>query len=474
MYLNLTSKDLKKRQSSSTSAHRARPIDNQIRFYEDRLPEGGSRHLLHLSLHVQSALSDEILDQTQLPIGQILNGAHRFINSRHQHLKSLALSGEGLDQWNGLKSILAAPAKGLHSLRIAGNAGRHLTVNIVHVFPQLRAVDVLIDDRSAEYEIQWPYESMTRSSPLSETASISIISPEITSTPSQIERLVMQRSLAVGDESQAAARPRSFDFCQHLEIGAAPFSFFFDPSPMKHLRTIILHNALFNPSFTLPNAVNPFDATEPTTIERFLQVPLDFPFLETFKMIYADTNEPGARGNIPRYKLRPTLYLSRLKAPKLRHLTIRNFGPVTPTSPYLHASEQNAWRAFCENHPLLEEVILFKTTVTDLAESLPLLRNVEKLLLSYADLNPQFLKSATSPTLPNLKKLSVSHCSNITSGDLLRLVQSKKTSQFDYLDISNCTDLQREAVDWLKGNVKEVTWSGWGGKNERRPFTFRA
>lgn len=477
MYLNMTVKDTKKRHpsSSSSAVRRERPIDNQIRFYEDRLPEGGSRNLLHLSLHVQAAPTAE-MQQMESPIGKLLLAKHRFIKSAH--LQSLALSGEALSQLTDFVRLLSGPVKVLHSLRIAGEAGQQFNIKLVDLFPQLKAVDIVADDRSAEYESSWPHTSTTSSqtSQLATANSTTTSSTAIANADpsrSRIEHLVAQRPLNVGHAVRSDIEAANFEHCQHLEIGGGPFSFFFEASPMVHLRTIILHNTLFNPSFTLLGNVNPFDATDSLAVENFLEVPLDFPFLETFKIIYADTNEPGNWGRITRHRLRPSLYLCRLNAPKLRHLTIKNFGPITPVSTSISTREHHAWRSFCEQHPLLEELVLFKTTITDLSQSLPLLPALAKLLLSYVDLPSHFLKSATSPTLPHLKQLAVSHCSNITSGDLVRLVQSKG-KQLDYLDIETCTDLQKEAVDWLKANVAEVKWSGWRDKNEKRPFMLRA
>ncbi|KAK9898514.1 hypothetical protein P389DRAFT_208646 [Cystobasidium minutum MCA 4210] len=470
MYLNLTAKDFRKAPSAKAS-----PTNCRIKFYEERLPEDGGRHLLHLSIHVRHAPPPEVLDNGSL-MSEILCGRHRFASNGH--LQSLAFSGE----WQRLPAFLKlaqAPSSSLSCVRFAG-AGALASKMFSSVYPNLRAFDAITDDRSAEYyQDDWPYRASDNSD-WEQTAG-NHADPECRVTP---ERYVTQAGIVFNDGDAGPPGTEylngvGFKSCRHLEIGGeGSFSTFFTKSPMTHLRTLVLHNALFNVSFPFPSGVDSSSATGVERIADFLQPPLELPVLETFKIYYIDVTGSSQAITHTRHTLRPTVYFCRLKAPRLRHLTIKKFGPILPSPPSVpatHARERNAWSTFCQNHPHLEELVLHKTTITDLAETLPLLKNVSKLLLSHADLSSNFLKSATSPTaLPKLKQLQVSHCSSITSGDLLRLVKSKDGG-LDYLDIEACTELQKEAVDWLKANVKQVKWTGWRDKNDnRRPFGFRA
>ena len=88
-----------------------------------------------------------------------------------------------------------------------------------------------------------------------------------------------------------------------------------------------------------------------------------------------------------------------------------------------------------------------------------------------SDLSIDFIDQAAIH-LPALRYLDVSDCANIKSGPLLRLVKAKN-GQLEELGIEGCRDLQKEAVDWLKANVKVVRWTGWRDKNEVRGWNIR-
>lgn len=450
--------------SSKDAEYQFRLVANQMAFYGERLPEYGPRQLENLSLH--GDLKPDGLPPNS-PLSRLLDGQHRFGNQ----ISNLAVFGTAARQW--LLKIVPSQfgidsAQRLRCIRIPLAKNDFAVTSFgppayLERFPNLLTLEMLSDlDVSAESQLGRPLTAASCGNVMSCAKTLG----------SPLERLVVQGNIALSTSSrQGSPDEEDIDYSnlQHLEIGRVSLSYFFNHSPMLQLRTLCLTNALFNPSFVLPKNTDGDRATTGRSLNPFLNAPLDLPLLETFKLICSDERTDSGTRNV----VRPAIYLCRLKAPKLRHLTIKNFGAVLPVTPSMHNKEKRAWMNFCENHPNLEELVLPKTTIVDLTESLPYLPNLQKLLLSTVDLSSSFLKSATSPSLPHLKQITVSHCSNITSGDLLRLVQSKN-GNIDYLDIEGCTDLQKEAVDWLKANVKQVKWSGWGNKNEKRSFGFRS
>ena len=129
------------------------------------------------------------------------------------------------------------------------------------------------------------------------------------------------------------------------------------------------------------------------------------------------------------------------------------------------------WLDFCKRAPLLQELIIKDVEVTQLVGSLPFFPNLSSLMANHINLPSSFLDAATV-CIPRLTKLEISGSTNISSGPLVRLIQSKKGQLVD-LDITGCRDLQKEAVDWIKANVARVQWTGWRDRNEPKGWSFR-
>lgn len=462
MYLHVS-----EQQGKRLTPQHLQQFDNQIRFYEERLPEEGQRLLDNLSLHVQLPPSDTFtLPKTRLKA--IYDGQHRFC----QNLCRLSISGKEAGEWARQlydKWSVEKPIQQLRCLRYAVDEQSTIqparSMSYLRRFPNLLTFESLFDSNiSAENDPHWLLQEINRPKTGAEDP-----------PTAAVQRLTLHGPMHLVEYTEQPLE-ENFENLQHLDIGSrnnrAAFSCFFTNHPLEHLRTLCLNNTLFNANFTHPWNGSTSEATELARVESFLVPPLDFPCLESLKIVYTDTRGFG-NAVAPRYRLRPSVYLCRLKAQKLRHLTINNLGAIHATSPSVHIREQGAWMKFCEAHPQLEELVLSKTTIVDLVESLQYLPNIRKLLLNSVDLPSTFLKSATSPSLPLLQQLTISHCSNISSGDLVRLINSKN-GNLNYLDIEACTQLQKEAVDWIKNNVRQVKWSGWRDKHEKRSFTYRS
>jgi len=571
-------------------------IDDQIRFYEDRLPaaavsssssfssslatDGRLLALKHLSVHSANPdLNGASLPWLHIPkFRALLWGSHRFTRA----LQSFAISnvpGEFAEQWldmlcgpcssptSSISSFSSSSSstppenstnahetevistKTLCNCAITLQALRFATTTPLNTwtylndYPNLKVLEKFQDMRSAESDPNWPWIGLCGGSPPSsaastpssssssgpstalarssrdERANLLPLAPSNASRSDQqhqdgaviplfsIQRFVAQGQLAIGAAgfggSPAGPSSPGFDNLTHLSFGGgSTFSFFFTHSQMTQLCHLSLNNALFLPGFTLPPGIAPFDVTleDGLLLDSILNTPLDLPNLETLELIYSDNMSPSGWAATTRTRLRPSIYLSRLKAPKLRTLKIDNFGSIVAPSSLRSAlpggaeelqstaaaaaatvaiREKGTWLRFCREHgETLEEIIINKTSIphSELLESLSYLSNLRKLSLSSIELPPNFLKAATSPHLPLLQHFAVSYCSNITSGDLVRLVQSKnqqEPNQMKVLEIEGCTDLQKEVVDWCRKVIPKVGWVGWGNKNETRNFGFR-
>lgn len=470
LYLNINPADVKSQESEPVRKRGGGgPCDRKIAFYEERLAKG-SRPLLNLSWHVNAVPKDSTWPNRS-PLSDMLKGHHRFIDNNK--LQSFSISGTAADRLN--HSAIFGACKSLICLRLFEDKTQspslsEITHTLTRTLPNLKSLVRTHHQRSAEDDPEWPY----------------FVSPSSFSSSKQsgddgqagkaiLRRFVSERTIAVGGSAQPSTaevdHDAKYEECEHLELGGGPFSFFFYPTGLRNLRKLCLTNTLFNAPYTLPLNVRPRLATESDNLDHFLQSELDFPVLDTLKIVYLDPSSSREPNYPTRWQVRPTVYLCRLTAPKLRHLTMQNCGHVMDFYPDVHPIEEAAWQKFCQNHEQLEELHLHKTTVLDLAMTLDYLPKLRVLNVSMAELSPVFLQGATSPALPDLERLSISRCSNIRSGDLLRLVKSKN-GNLKYLDIDGCTDLQKEAVDWLKANVAQVKWSGWRDKNEKKSFSF--
>ena len=130
------------------------------------------------------------------------------------------------------------------------------------------------------------------------------------------------------------------------------------------------------------------------------------------------------------------------------------------------------WLEFCKRVPCLQELTLTRVEVPKLAESLQYLPGLVSLKVPQVHLAASFLDSVAQ-CVPKLTKLDVSHSTPIASGPLLRLIHSKN-GEIDELGIEGCRDLQKEAVDWIKANVRTVKWTGWGDKSEPRGWNIQS
>lgn len=444
------------RQTSVQNLERhARRLHNQIRFYEDRLPENGSRKLETLSIHFEAALAPPKLPSDLLIVPLYL-GKHRFIPT----IRNISFTGSGAlpwvdrlhHKWSVMPSLPDLRCVRLEVPNSSRPEDEYLPALLLARYPKLQALDIPAEGAiTAEKDTKWPMQTAAMAK-------------------SSLKRLFVQGNMIAFDGRQDDQL--HLEGLEHIDIGCASYSSLITKCALPHLRTLCLNNSLLYTCYTGTQPPPPF-AESTRDLDTFLNSPLEFPVLETFKIVYTDPSWGYRFRPTDRQEVRPSLYLGRLKAPKLRSLTIKNFGASLSTPSRLHVRERRAWLDFCERHPQLEELVITKTAILELEQSIQCLPNLQKLLLSAVDLPAGVLKSATSPALPALRQLSVSNCSNITSGNLLRLVQSKN-GKLEYLNIDGCTELQREAVDWLKNNVKEVKWSGWRDKNERRPFTLRS
>lgn len=331
----------------------AQRIDNQIKFYEKRLPEDNARYLETLSVHLDEKLALPEIPENSLVL-ELRSGRHRFISK----IRNISLTGWHIGCWIDELMIRTPTTPALPNLRCVRVTNRSITrwneplmIAILTKFTKLQALDV--SDYSARDYLQW--------------------SPQFSpSTPAALHRLLVQPGMAFdGQENNHL----NLEMLQHLEIGDASFSYMFTKSPLANLRTLSLTNTLFCPSFN-GSSIRGFISDYESKLLELLNVQLEFPHLHTLKLIYVkDKWQDEEHRNWLKRRVRPTLLLCRMTAPNLRTLELQDFRDIEYG---MSVQERRAWIGFCERHPLLEELSLPGTRIFGLEESLKLFPNLRK------------------------------------------------------------------------------------------------
>lgn len=208
---------------------------------------------------------------------------------------------------------------------------------------------------------------------------------------------------------------------EHLQMENVPF---LTDNPLPNVRTMILKNSCWS----IPSAMS-FDKL-------------------TELRIYGGCVRRDVQALIERWKI-----------PNLRILTLQT--PLTNPA---------AMVRFAERTPLIRELYISQVDIPTLSLTMRHLPQIQRFQISRSHLpSDLFLTLSTYNTA--IEYLDVSQSANVQSGPLLRLVHGL-LGKITYLNIDGCRELEKEAVDWIKGSVKTVVWSGWRDKNEPKPWKY--
>jgi hypothetical protein len=362
-----------------------------------------------------------------------------------------------------LETTLRNNKESLRCLRVANNS-LHQTNGFpcryhdaTRQFSHLECLDILATDQSAAYDTSWPLPSQGNS----------VVDGK--QIPPPLRRLVCQEDMHVQAAetglSMPAGNSRDLQDLEHLHLGRSSFSYFFTATTLLHLRTLSLNTNLFATEFALPKGVTAEDCLSGPHLHRLLSTPLNLPNLEAFSLIHLEEPQNQiAFPPRPRKWLRPSMYLCRLNAPKIRNPILKGFsrelahretlaayinGQDLATEVLEHFSnlETGSWMKFCDTSPLLEELeadtdfiepSTSTATVTtsghgikapsEFGKSLPLLKNLRKMSLSKIRLSEAFVnllqhRKDNGLLLPNLLYLDLGTCT-CTVLEMKRVVRS--------------------------------------------------